>query len=512
MEWIEFVASRAGELQQKCGEHLMLTVVSTLLAVLLGVPAGILARRLHWLRATVLFVSNVVQTVPSLAMLALLLPLLGIGVVPAMTALTLYALLPIVRNTLVGLQTIPPTVLEAADGLGFTRRQRLLWVELPLILPVLIAGVRTAAVIGVGIATLSAFIGAGGLGDFINRGLALNNTRLVLLGAVPAALLAILIDQLFSLVEQALTPGRKPATLRRRVVVYVSTLAILSVGWSVLPHLAASPAAPRALIRIGTKNFTEQLIIGEVIAQWLEQTTDLRVERRFNLGGTIICHEALVRGDIDLYVEYTGTGLTAILKLPPVSDPQQALTRVRDAYRQQFDLHWLQPLGFNNTYALAVRESDAQRNGWERISDLVASAPRLRAGFTPEFRERPDGYPGLVRAYGLEFGAVRDMDPSLMYRAVAQGAVDVISAFATDGRILAYRLRVLHDDRRYFPPYQAVPVVRGEVLRRHPELRDALEQLANRIDDAAMQRLNYEVDERGRLPHEVAREWLQQFR
>jgi glycine betaine/choline ABC-type transport system substrate-binding protein len=262
------------------------------------------------------------------------------------------------------------------------------------------------------------------------------------------------------------------------------------------------------IIRIATKNFTEQLILGEMMAQLIETKTDLIVERRFNLGGTMICHGALVNGEIDLYAEYTGTGLTAILKHPVISDPEEALNHVTKAYHERFDAQWLKPFGFNNTYAIAVRETDAKKNKWNRISDLGNTAIELRAGFTAEFAERPDGYPGLRQIYGLQFGEVRDFDPALMYEAIAKGKVDVICAFATDARIAAYNLKPLKDDRNFFPPYHAAPVIREEIMKTHPKLGDVLSLFGGLIDNATMQRLNFEVDGKKRRTAEVVEEFL----
>jgi len=266
--------------------------------------------------------------------------------------------------------------------------------------------------------------------------------------------------------------------------------------------------SPKAKVVIASKNFTEQFILGELMAQLVEERTDLTVVRRFDLGGTMICHGAIVKGEIDIYAEYTGTGLTAILKREVLSDPDEVLKVVAREYRNRFDIEWLQSFGFNNTYAITVRKRDAQMHEWEKISDLIASAPNLRAGFTSEFAERPDGYPGLRKVYGLHFGEVRDFDPTLMYEALAKGEVDVICAFATDGRIAAYQLKPLLDNRGFFPPYYAAPLVRKEDLKSHPEIREALAPLSGLLDDTTMQRLNYEVDGKNRPPRAVARGFL----
>jgi osmoprotectant transport system permease protein len=523
--WLGFVSARLPELWLRTGEHLVLTGVSTGLAILIGIPLGIGAARIGWLRGPLIGGVGILQTIPSLAMLAILLALLQkIGAVPAIIALTLYALLPIVRNTLTGLEEVSPAVVEAARGIGMTTEQRLWLVEIPLAAPVIVAGIRTAAVVGVGIATLSAFIGAGGLGQFINRGLALSNTDLILLGAIPAAALALLVDGSIAAFQWGLR-RRRPrgsrllAGLDRSLRLVALAVPVALILGGVLAYSSASTrvsdepwgpfAAEGNTVRIGSKNFTEQLILGELMAQLVEARTDLGVDRRFNLGGTMICHEALASGGIDLYAEYTGTALTAILERPAISDPGRALATVAREYRQRFSAEWLAPFGFNNTYAVTVRRSDAASHHLRTISDLVPVSGTLRAGFTAEFSERPDGYPGLSRAYGLRFREVRDLDPALMYAAIANGEVDVICAFTTDGRVVAFDLQPLRDDRGFFPPYQAAPVVRTAILEVHPRLRPVLGRLAGLLDDATMQRLNFDVDEKKRSPSEVVRGFLE---
>ncbi len=523
--WIGFVSDRLPELWLRTGEHLMLTGVSTGMAILVGVPLGICAARIWWLRSPVTGGVGILQTIPSLAMLAILLALLQkIGAVPAIIALTLYALLPIVRNTLTGLNSMPPEVIEAARGIGMTPCQRLWLVEIPLSMPVILAGIRTAAVAGVGIATLSAFIGAGGLGQFINRGLALSNTNLILLGAIPAALLALTVDGSIATFQwgfrrkRSRGPGFK-TTIDHflRPVALALPLALIVVGWFAYfstntstsnQAWGSSPPDGQTLI-IGSKNFTEQLILGELMAQLIEARTDLSVERRFNLGGTMVCHEALKAGEIDLYAEYTGTALTVILKESGIADPDRVHEVVTRNYRERFGADWLRPFGFNNTYAITIRKSDASLRNLSTISDLIDISGTLRAGFTAEFSERLDGYPGLRGTYGLQFQNIRDLEPALMYQAIANREIDVISAFATDGRIVAFDLQPLRDDRGFFPPYQAAPVIRTEVLMTHPELRQVLDLLAGLLDDSTMQRLNYEVDKKKHSPADVARKFLE---
>ncbi|HET7295684.1 MAG TPA: glycine betaine ABC transporter substrate-binding protein [Gemmatimonadales bacterium] len=273
--------------------------------------------------------------------------------------------------------------------------------------------------------------------------------------------------------------------------------------------LALAGCGGRDRIVVGSKNFTESDLLSEIVAQQIERRTALPVERRFHLGGSFVCHQAITSGQIDLYVEYTGTAYTAILKHPPVSDPDSVYRAVAREYGERFGLTWAAPLGFDNTFAITVRHRDAVRYGLIRISDLARIAPRWKAGFGYEFLERADGFRGLAAAYGLRFAAPPTaMDLGLTYRALADGKVDVIAGNSTDGQIHALDLVVLDDDRRYFPPYQAAPVIRRATLERHPEVAAALAQLAGGISDAEMRRLNALVDVEHRDIAAVARDWL----
>ncbi len=266
----------------------------------------------------------------------------------------------------------------------------------------------------------------------------------------------------------------------------------------------------RDRIVIGSKNFTESDLLAELVAQHIERRTALPVERRLHLGGTFVCHAAIVAGELALYVEYTGTALTAVLKRPPIADRDSVYRAVAAEYRERFGLVWTEPFGFNNTFAIVVRRADAERYGLRRISDLARVAPRWRAGFGPEFLDRPDGYAGLIRTYGLRFAAPPTaMDLGLTYRALAEGKVDVIAGNSTDGTIQALDLVALEDDRGYFPPYEAAPVIRRAVLERYPAVRAALAELGGRISDAEMRRLNALAEVDGQDITLIARGWLQ---
>jgi osmoprotectant transport system permease protein len=275
--------------------------------------------------------------------------------------------------------------------------------------------------------------------------------------------------------------------------------------------LAVPLGATAAPLIIGSKNSEENRLLGEIFAQLIEARTHIPVERRLGLAGTQVCFEALRTGAIDLYPEYTGTGLVSILGAPTDGDPRRVLLTVRREFQQRWDLWWLGSLGFQNAYALGLPEALAAREHVATITDLVRAAPRLRAAFGAEFLARPDGLPGLERVYGLHFGNVRSMQEALKYQAVALGSIDVLDVYTTDGRLLRGNLRVLQDDRRFFPPYEAAPLVRGVALRAHPELATVLSLLAGAFDDVAMRKLNLRLQVEHVDPAELARQALTDF-
>jgi osmoprotectant transport system substrate-binding protein len=277
----------------------------------------------------------------------------------------------------------------------------------------------------------------------------------------------------------------------------METRAVRLIAVLFFAAIAAVSCGPprRDTIVVGSKNFTEQAILGELLAQHLEARTHLHIERRFFLVGSYICQQALLAGRIDTYVEYTGTALTAILKEPVSTDPAAVSKRVREEYLRRFNLDVLPSLGFNNTFAMVIRGEDARRLGIRTLSEAVPFAAQWRAGFGYEFSERPDGYPGLAAKYGLHFaGEPTIMDLGLMYRALLGKQVDIVAGNSTDGILAARDLTIMEDDRHYFPPYEAVPVVRHQTLEQHPEVRAAIEELAGKISDAEMQKMNFAVE------------------
>jgi osmoprotectant transport system permease protein len=509
-EFIEFILQNRNEILGLSLEHLTLVAIATAAAASVGIPIGVILTRKPSMSKPVLALANVIQTIPSLALFGFLIPILGsygIGRVPAIIALFLYSLLPIIRNTFTGIKGVDPNVLEAARGMGMTGWQILAQVELPLALGVIIAGLRVATVISVGTATIAAAIGAGGLGTYIFRGLRMNSNQLILAGAIPAAMMALLADFGLGAVERLFSPAARTAGRAGRVLAVASAAALLVVIlWAIFG--GGRGANERPVVVIGSKDFTEQVILGELVAQVIESRSELGVERKFELGGDL-CHRALLSGEIDGYVEYTGTAFTATLKHKPITDPAEVYRQVKSEYESQFGLVWLDPLGFNNTFAILVRGDDARRLGLKTISDAARHAPGWGAGFGQDFVSREDGYRGFARVYGLRFReAPREMDLSLTYRALAAGQVDMIAGNSTDGLIDQLGLYQLEDDRKYFPPYEAAPVFRVDTLRRHPQIVEALRVIVGKLTDAEMRKLNYGVDGEKRRPAEVARQFL----
>ena len=505
---VRFWQAHQAELATLLGEHVLLVTISTLIAIGVGVPLGIFAARRPRLASPFVAVANIVQTVPSLAMFGFLIPIPvigGVGARAALSVLVLYGLLPIVRSTIVGITGIDRSIREAGVAMGMTSRQLLRQIELPLALPAIVAGIRVAAVVGVGSATIAAAIGAGGLGQYIYRGLSMVDSTVILAGAIPAALLAIAVDASLLWLERRMSQRRRGSA--RRAITIGAALTLIIGGLSVALAWRSAGA-----IVVGSKNFTEQLILGEILAQTIERETGLAVRRQLNLGGTLICDRALLNGDIDVYVEYSGTALTAVFQQPPSSDRAAVLDTVRQRYAET-GRTLLAGLGYDNTFAILVRGKDARARSLRTIDDVAPLTPAWRAGFGYEFLDRPDGYQGLARTYGLTFlTPPQAMDLTLTYRALASGQVDLIAGDATAGLIAGLDLFHLEDNRHYFPPYDAVPVARAEMLLRHPEVKRALDGLAGRITAQAMREMNYAADAKQEDPAAIARRFLDGLR
>ena len=501
MSFWQFLQLNWSELLLLIGQHVKLVLIAILVAVAIGVPVGILLTRHRALRGPVLGVANVMQTIPSLALFGFLIPLPfigGIGARTALVALVLYSLLPIIRNTVTGILNVEPSVREAAVAMGMTDGQVLRQVELPLAMGVIVTGIRVATVIAVGVTTIAAAVGAGGLGVYIFRGLRQYDNNLLLAGALSAALLALLADFSLGLIE------RQAKSARFKLV--FAAAVILVVAGAVFLRASSGSTDTTDTVVIGSKDFTESALLAEIVAQLLE-ARGVTVERNLELGGNLP-HEALVSGTLDLYPEYTGTSFTAILHHAPVTDPRAVYNQVKQDYAAKFNVEVSAPVGFENTFAILVRGDEARRLNLKTISDAAPHTNKWRAGFGQDFMSRQDGYPGFSKSYGLKFAEVREMDLSLTYIALSSRQVDLIAGNSTEGRIATLDLFQLADDRKYFPPYEAVYLVRQDTLARVPALREVLTTLANSISTEEMRRLNYEVDGNRRDPKEVIRQWI----
>ena len=477
-------------------QHVILSGAALALGLAVALPLAVVAARRPNIRGPVLALASLVQTVPGLALMALFYPLLlglsaltmstfgfgvpALGFLPSLAALVLYSMLPILRNAVAALTGVDPAYTEAADGVGMTRRQRLLRVEMPLAAPIIMAGIRTAAVWTIGAATLSTPVGQDSLGNFIFSGLQTENWVSVLVGCIAAVGLALIVDQLLGLVETGV------ATRSRRRIGFGIAGLVAGMAAALAPSLGAA----RAAYTIGAKNFSEQFILAEVIAQRLERA-GATVRRQEGLGSAVI-FRALAGGDIDAYVDYSGTLWTNVLGRRDTPSRAEMLEDLKRQLRERYGVVVMGSLGFENAYALAMQRERAAALGIRSIADLAGQAPNLKLGSDLEFLSRPE-WIALRQAYSLNFQAQTSFTPTFMYRALASGAVDVISAFSSDGRIAAENLVILADPKGTIPAYDAVLLLAPRRAS-DPTLRDALMPLIGAITVEHMREANFMLD------------------
>jgi osmoprotectant transport system permease protein len=484
-------------LPEYLGWHVLLSVTALALGLAISLPLAIAAARSPRLRWPVLALASLIQTIPSLALLALFFPLLlalsalsaatigkgfsALGFLPSLLALTLYSILPILRNGVTGITGVDPAISEAADGVGMTPGQKLFQVELPLAAPVIMAGIRTAAVWTIGAATLSTPVGQTSLGNYIFAGLQTENWVSVLFGCAASAVLALAADQLLGLVETG-------ARLRRRGLI-VAGLAGIVVGAAVAMAPLAGFGKPASYV-VGAKNFSEQYILAELMADRLE-AAGAQVSRKEDLGSAV-AYRALAAGEIDAYVDYSGTLWTNVLGRTDNPGRQAVLDGLAKELKRRDGVIVLGPLGFENAYAFAMRADRAKTLNIASLSDLAREAPKLTLGTDIEFLSRPE-WRAVDAAYGFHFKAKRSFQPTFMYRALAGGDADVISAFSSDGRIAADKVVVLSDPKGAIPPYDAVILIAPKRAG-DARLTKALEPLVGHIAVEAMRAANYAVD------------------
>lgn len=517
--FMEQLMTKKSEILSLLLEHVQLTVIAVLVAVVIGVPLGIFITKNKKLASGVIGFANLTQAIPSLAILGFLIPVIGIGSAPAITMVVLYSMLPIIKNTYTGITNINPDTLEAAKGLGMTSGQTLKLIKIPLAMPVMMAGIRMAAVTAVGLMTIAAFVGAGGLGYLVFSGIQTVDNNLILFGAIPAAILALVIDWITGKIEAATMPNgikKSDGTMKvkrngsnknkKRNVIIASVLAVIVIGGAIGTSIINRNEKK---ITIASKNYTEQLILGNVLSELVKANTDIKVEEKFNLGGSQVTFNALKSGAADVYVEYLGTGYVNILNISePNSNREEVYNIVQERFKNDYNIELLNPLGFNNTYAMAITKETAEKYNLKTVSDLAKVAGDLVIGPTIEFPNREDGLIGLEKAYNMKFKQVKPVDGGLRYTALVNNETQVIDAFTTDGLIDKFQLVVLEDDKEFFPPYDAVPIIREDTLKEFPELKDVLGKLDGRLTEEKMRKLNYEVDINKRDVKTVAIEFL----
>lgn len=515
MDFINYIIENKDQIISLCIEHIELTSLALIIAIIIGVPIGILISYKKKLNKPVLGITSVTQAIPSMALLGFMIPFLGIGTAPAIVVVVLYSLLPIIKNTYTGISNISPATIEAATGIGLTKGQILTKIQIPQALPIIMAGVRISSVSAVGLMTMAAFIGGGGLGYLIFSGIRTVNNYQILAGAIPACILALLVDYFFGAIEKLVTPislqnedkskEKIKKERRRNKIIVIAT--IIVIGLLFLSEIDFSKKSEDS-IRVGSKDFTEQEILCYMTSHAIENNTDINVETECNLGGAQVVFSALTNDNIDLYIDYAGTDYTDILDHKPISDVDKVYKTIKKEMKQKYNIEVLDQMAFNNTYALAVTKETAEQYNLKTISDLTRVSNELTIAPTLEFINREDGLPGLKKAYGLEFKDTIGIDGSPRYTALQNNNAQVIDAFTTDGLLRKFNLVVLEDDKNFFPPYNAIPLVRSDTLKEYPEIEDILNKLGTYLTDEVMQDLNYQVDELGNSPEQVAINYL----
>lgn len=485
-------------------EHILISLLAISIASLLGIILGIIISEYRKFSGLILGTVNILYTIPSIALLGFFITITGVGNTTALIALIIYALLPIIRSTYTGIITINPLIIEASEGMGSTKLQQLFKVKLPLALPVLMSGIRNMVTMTIALAGIASFVGAGGLGVAIYRGITTNNSAMTFLGSLLIAILALVFDFILGLIEKRLTNHKR---IKYKIN---SKLIILGLFIVIFGAYFSLNLKKDKTINIATKPMTEGYILGQMLTELIEQDTDLKVNITNGVGGgTSNIHPAIVKGEFDLYPEYTGTSWEAVLKKEASYD-ESKFDELQKEYKEKYNLEYVNLYGFNNTYGLAVNKDIAEKYNLKTYSDLAKVSNNLIFGAEYDFFEREDGYKELQKVYNMNFKKQIDMDIGLKYQAMKDKKIDVMVIFTTDGQLAISDVVVLEDDKKMYPSYRAGTVIRSEILSEYPELKPVLEKLNNILDDKTMADLNYQVESEGKKPEDVAREYLQE--
>ena len=485
-------------------EHVLISLLAISIASVLGIILGIIISEYRRFSGLILGTVNILYTIPSIALLGFFITITGVGNTTALIALIIYALLPIIRSTYTGIVNINPLIIEASEGMGSTKLQQLFKVKLPLALPVLMSGIRNMVTMTIALAGIASFVGAGGLGVAIYRGITTNNSAMTFLGSLLIALLALIFDFILGIMEKRLT-NHKRTKYKVNFKLIILGLFIIIFG----AYFSLNSKKDKT-INIATKPMTEGYILGQMLTELIKQDTDLKVNMTTGVGGgTSNIHPAMLKGEFDLYPEYTGTSWEAVLKKEGSYD-ESKFDELQKEYKEKYNLEYVNLYGFNNTYGLAVNKDIAEKYNLKTYSDLAAVSNNLIFGAEYDFFEREDGYKELQKVYNVDFKKKIDMDIGLKYQAMKDKKIDVMVIFTTDGQLAISDVVVLEDDKKMYPSYRAGTVVRSEILSKYPELKAVLEKLNNILDDKTMADLNYQVESEGKKPEDVAREYLQE--
>ena len=485
-------------------EHILISLLAISIASVLGIILGIIISEYRKFSGLILGTVNTLYTIPSIALLGFFITITGVGNTTALIALIIYALLPIIRSTYTGIITINPLIIEASEGMGSTKLQQLFKVKIPLALPVLMSGIRNMVTMTIALAGIASFVGAGGLGVAIYRGITTNNSAMTFLGSLLIAILALVFDFILGLIEKRLTNYKRiKYKINPKLVILGLFIVIFGVYFSL-------NSKKDKTINIATKPMTEGYILGQMLTELIEQDTDLKVNITNGVGGgTSNIHPAIVKGEFDLYPEYTGTSWEAVLKKEASYD-ESKFDELQKEYKEKYNLEYVNLYGFNNTYGLAVNKDIAKKYNLKTYSDLAKVSNNLIFGAEYDFFEWEDGYKELQKVYNMNFKKQIDMDIGLKYQAMKDKKIDVMVIFTTDGQLAISDVVVLEDDKKMYPSYRAGTVIRSEILSEYPELKPVLEKLNNILDDKTMADLNYQVESEGKKPEDVAREYLQE--
>lgn len=496
---MSYINKNHSDLLQALWQHISISLIAMIITILIAIPLAIALIDHRRIGEVFLQITGVIQTIPSLAVLGILIPFVGIGTVPAIIALVLYAIMPVFQNTYAGLTNIDPVLLEAADALGVSPRFKLFKVELPLAMPMILSGIRIATVLVIGTATLAALIGGGGLGTYILLGIQTNNNTALLVGAVLSAILALLANWLIEVLSKV--------PLKR---LGIGTLILVMIGLSgTLGYQLLKPQTETVTIA-GKLGGEPEVLINMYRDLIEEHDPNVKVVLKPNLGGTSFLFKGLQSGKIDVYPEFTGTILQTLVKgdRHVSRNPHVAYQDARDQLKQQFNMTYLKPMAYQNNYAVVVRQDTTKRYQLKTISDLARISNQLSGAFDPDFYQESNGYPGLKKTYGIHLQSARTMEPSLRYEALNNRRVDVTDGYTTDPQIRKYHFVVLKDDKAFFPTYQGAPLMKTSFAKQHPGIVKQLSRLSGQISVTDMQTMNYQVTVKHKRASAVARAYL----